>query len=298
MRCCANALRFFVAVLFSFMGSVLLIALVAGLVAPKPSPPPHANRWQRCCHKLVASPRASFGALAAIARCVWDHPWSVRIRSVSTAITLSVKVRLLLSFAQVFAQISDAYRIRTPDAHGYRSLTQAIFSPLRLELFGWIPGLHTSCLGIESLQGKLLIYTLLPLGIVVMTLGLSWARTRSLVPALPVVLRVTYFFYPSVASKGFQTLAQCDCFEQINATALYFLPADYSVECDGELAPSYLLASGKLAVVLSGVGVPLLYAGLLFSCRDAIRTGGKTPLSEALNFLHGSLKPWALCAGP
>jgi len=227
-------------------------------------------------------------------RGAWDRPCMLRLRSASAAVTLPVKFKLILSFSQVLAQIHDTYRIRQPSAYRYQSLTHMIFSPVRLDLLGWIPGLHTSCLGIVTLQGKLLLYSLLPFGIVVVAFGFSWVRTRSFVSALPVVLRLTYFLYPSVASKGFQTLAHCDCFQQVNATALCFLPADYSVTCVGENAPSALLASGWTAVMLGGVGVPLLYASLLFSCRDAIRDESKTPLSEALTFLHGSLNSWAL----
>ena len=113
-------------------------------------------------------------------------------------------------------------------------------------------------------------------------------------PALPFVLRFTFFFYPSVSSKGFQTLGRCDCFHTVNGTALCYLPADYSVACVDEYAPTELLATGWLAIALFGIGVPLPYASLLYSCRIAIRTEQKTPLATSLAFLHASLHPWAL----
>jgi len=217
----------------------------------------------------------------------------VRLRATSAAIALPVKLKLLLSFALITAQIGDVYQVRYPD--GYASLTDTLFSPLRLELFGWIPGLHLSCIGIHGLQNELLMYSLLPFGVVLAALGYCRARGGSMVAALPFVLRFTYILYPSVSSKGFQALGQCDCFKQLNTTSVRcYLPADVSVECDGNHAPSALLAVGALAVGLFGIGVPLLYACLLYACRLTIQNGEETPLSASLAFLHISLHPWAL----
>ena len=66
------------------------------------------------------------------------------------------------------------------------------------------------------------------------------------------------------------------------------------MQCHGDRAPPALLALGSLAIAFFGIGVPLLYAGLLFSCRDAIRREASTPLSNTLAFLHASFYPWAL----
>jgi hypothetical protein len=223
---------------------------------------------------------------------VWEHAYTVAMRRAADAITLPVKGKLILHFALVVAQLGDVYQIQYPD--GYQSLTQRIFSPLRLNLLGWIPGLHLRCLGITSLEEELLVYSLVPFAIVLVGCGVSWGRYRSVVPALPFIMRLTYLFYPAVSSKGFQTLGECRCFEQVDGSPLRcFLPVDYS-ECSGEHAQPDLLVLGSLAVALYGIGVPLLYAGLLFSCRAAIRREEETPLSTALAFLHSSLHPWAL----
>ena len=110
---------------------------------------------------------------------------------------------------------------------------------------------------------------------------------------------------------GFQTLGECDCFEQVSVghervqrrhlleqvngePLICFLPADYSVQCSGHRAPGDLLSLGVLAVLIYGIGVPIFYFCLLFSCRHTIHREGTTPLSEALAFLHNSLHPWAL----
>ena len=64
--------------------------------------------------------------------------------------------------------------------------------------------------------------------------------------------------------------------------------------------PSRYCASGGLgalslvAVLVYGAGVPLLYAALLWTCRDAIVLSRPTPLSASLAFLHSALQPSAL----
>jgi len=227
------------------------------------------------------------------AKLVWGNRHTVRLRTACSAITLPIKLKLLLGYAQVVAQLQAVYQIRYPS--GYQSLTARVFQPLRLQIFGWIPGLHLMCFQLRTLQAELLLYTLVPLGLVCAVLAVTRARKRSLMPALPFVLRVTYVLYPAVSSKGFQTLAECDCFEQINALEpLCFLRTEYSVVCPGRHAQGTDLLVGAVAVAFYGVGVPMLYTGLLFTCRTAIGEEKRTPLSDALNFLHGSLHPWAL----
>ena len=289
---CQKPAVFFGALAGGLMSILLAVAIIAAILAPKQRLPTSTSRLRRCCHALAAAPRASWSVLAACLLSVWDHKYTIRLRRASAAVTLPVKLKQLLSFALVVAQIGDVYRIRYPDE--YASVTHKAFGFLRLELFGWIPGLHLRCLGISSLLGELLLYSLLPLGIVIAAFGYCWVRYGSFMPALPFVLRFTFFFYPSVSSKGFQTLGRCDCFHTVNGTALCYLPADYSVACVDEYAPTELLATGWLAIALFGIGVPLLYASLLYSCRIAIRTEQKTPLATSLAFLHASLHPWAL----
>ena len=162
-----------------------------------------------------------------------------------------------------------------------------------MQNFSWLPGLHLKCLGVDSLQAKLLLYSALPVFLIACAIATSFLRSRSVVPALPFVLRLTYIFYPAVASLGFQTLGACDCFVEVDGSKHCFLPADYSVRCPGTHAGVQRLTGG-IAVAIYGIGVPTLYAVLLFQCRLAIRDERPTPLSTSLAFLHASLCPWAL----
>ena len=291
---CAHAYALVGIALGSMVLAVIVGVVGAGLVARTPHrTAAGGGRLRRCCVALAAAPSAGCRAFAGCSRAVCAHPCVIRVCAAAAATTLAVKAKLLLGFALVVAQIGDVYRIRYPE--GYLSLTSRLFAPLQLQLFGWIPGLHLRCFGAGTLQAQLLVFSLLPLGIVLLAVGVAKARCGTMVPALPFVLRCTFLFYPAVSSKGFQTLGACECFEQVDGTPdICFLPADYSVRCEGSHAPAGLLALGTLAVALFGVGVPLLYASLLYACRDAIRREAKTPLSSALDFLHGSLRPSTL----
>ena len=251
-----------------------------------------SSRLRRFYHSIVDAPSSARRCIIVCAMRAWNHPCIARLRVASATTTLPVKAKLLLGFALVVAQIGDVYQIRYPE--GYQSITHKLFAPLRLQLFDWIPGFDLRCFGIATLEAEILLYSLVPLALVVVALAVAWLRHRSLVPALPFVLRLAYLLFPSVSSKGFQTLGECDCFKQIDGGRLCFLPTDYAVECQDDRAPPHLLALGAVAVGIFGVGVPFLYACLLYSCRVAIRREADTPLSTALNFLHGSLHPWAL----
>ena len=100
---------------------------------------------------------------------------------------------------------------------------------------------------------------------------------------------------PSVSLLAFQAF-RCECFENGES----YLRADYSLQCTtggcfdsddaGNLTttPEYDEAVGVSWAVIwvYSVGVPCLYAILLFAARRAIKTQEPTPLSAALSFLH------------
>ena len=165
-----------------------------------------------------------------------------RLRTAATFIDLAAKGKMLLSFATIVAQLQDVYQLHYPG--GYSSLTRRIFSPIRLQVFGWIPGLNFKCLGVDSLAKELILYLLLPPIVAAVALVLSWCRLRSILPAIPFVLRLTFVLYPPVSSRGFQVLSKCTCFaDEFNpGDQQCFLPADYSVQCDGDHAPSILFS--------------------------------------------------------
>ena len=161
-------------------------------------------------------------------------------------------------------------------------------------LFSWIPGLHLQCFGVRTIESVLTLYVAFPLGVALLAAAGTYARHRTILPALPFLLRWTYLLYPAVSSKGFQVLGRCDCFADLDNATVCFLPADYSHECPSDLAEPGLRALAYLAVALYGIGVPLSYALLLHSARHAIRRDAETPLAKALFFLHKAFRPDSL----
>ena len=256
--------------------------------------PPAATRGVRArlgdvWRRLTSAVRDGVGDLAAVCRRISTLPLVLRLRAASEATAFPNKLKICLGVSLIAAQIGDVYQIRYPPS--YQSLSHRLFAPLRGELFGWIPGLRLSCIGIERLVHELVLYTLLPVALVAPALAISWCYRRSLVPALPFVLRFTYVVFPIISSKGFQALAECDTFHNVDGSELRLLPSDWHVECP---INGGLMTAAWLAILLYGVGVPLLYAQLLWRCRDAILSSKPDALSRSLAFLHSSLHPSAL----
>jgi hypothetical protein len=190
-RTCVQSFSFFGAIVGSVVGVAVACLLLAGFMHDPALP--FRDRIKGACSNGKRALTTSLLKLGS-------HPRIVALRAASDSITLLVKGKLLLGFALVMAQMGDVYQIRYPP--GFQSLSSTLFSPLRLQLFGWIPGLHLSCLGIHTLQAELLLNSLLPLLVLLLSFAISWGRARSFAPALPFVLRLTYLLYPSVASKG------------------------------------------------------------------------------------------------
>ena len=290
----------------------LLVALFILCTALSFSSAAIAPRHHSAARRIFQAMAASPGSMKMLYTRVSTSQVVVKVRNAAVANSLPTKGKICLGFALVMAQLSTVYEVRYTRETAHASFVISTCFGWMEDIFGWLPSLHLSCLGISSIWDKLLLYTILPLVVIAIACGGAWTVHRSLVPALPFVLFWTYLVFPSVSSKGFRALSACDCFPEIvgrkNATCL--LRADYSVLCDvrvvGERwtahAPSALWYFALLGpVCLYGAGVPLLYALLLASCRKRILNEEPSPLSCALGFLHGTLRsdaiwpcPWPL----
>ena len=241
--------------------------------------------------------------------------------------TLDVKLKILVSFTLVTAQIGDVYQVRYPA--GYQTLTDALFGIFRgLELSHWLPGLSFRCvaaskwlkgIGLNSLAAELIVGSALPLLLMAGRVAGCWFCTRTgtcddgtpqtepwevrLAPALPFVLWVSYLAYPVMVSMGFQALGACDCFERYDdAPALCFLPARYSVICSASGRAPQPLFSIAITVVVFWILVRFgLYGWLLWYCRDAIASSDlneRGALARSLHVLHGPYVPAFKCVWP
>ena len=122
------------------------------------------SRLRHVHQAFAAAPGTALAALAACAHAIVGWVAVGRLCAAAKAVTLAVKAKLVLSFALIVAQIGDVYQVRYPD--GYQSFTSRLFSPLRLQLLGWFPGLHWRCFGGTTLAVQLLAYCLMPLALV------------------------------------------------------------------------------------------------------------------------------------
>eukprot|EP00966_Prymnesium_polylepis_P269864 6234160-Prymnesium_polylepis.1 len=102
---------------------------------------------------------------------------------------------------------------------------------------------------------------------------------------LPVTLGLTFLVVPSTSTRIFRAFL-CETFQYDEDTKRRYLYADLTLSCDSdEYRNTQATAFAMLA--LWPVGIPLLYAVLLWASRDALRTGTATSLSRATAFLSG-----------
>jgi hypothetical protein len=165
-------------------------------------------------------------------------------------------------------------------------------------------GVPLECLALHGYYNLLLGWTLTPLLVVLVYvsaatvlgelqhfLGLTKHREqvfslqRVLIECLPTVLRICFIAYPLVSTVAFRAFELEDFGE-----AGRYLVSDYSVkEGTDEYRDCIMLAA--VAIGIYPLGIPLLYALLLYRARHAIQAGRDTSLSKALKFLHKDYRP-------
>ena len=199
------------------------------------------------------------------------------------------KVKMTISFYQIVSQLTAVYSIDYYPPE-YERILDA-FRVFNLHLFAWLPGLHSTCLGLPSLLSQLLFAMLAPILVALIAVLVVQLRRSPLESALPFLLYWSFLVYPSVSSRGFRALAPCDCFEYVgaNESQTCFLRTDYEELCHSEAISSAknagVVAAAWLDIIIYALGVPLAYAALLF--------GQRTALDEALNFLTKDYEPHA-----
>ena len=101
-------------------------------------------------------------------------------------------------------------------------------------------------------------------------------------------LLVTFLVYSSVSAVVFQMFA-CDKLE----TGKSYLGADYTIDCDSDKHRVLQIYAG-IMIVLYPLGIPALYAGLLFSNRHVLRdekSREESCLVRPISDLWGPYKP-------
>ena len=137
----------------------------------------------------------------------------------------------------------------------------------------WV--LSAGCVFSFDFHEQLLISTTLPIAGMIL-LGITYVtaarRYRHSEAALRIirhkhvsmVLLITFLVYSSVSSTVFQIFACEDLDDGKN-----YLRSDYRIECDSAKHKALQIFSGFM-VMLYPVGIPCLYAGLLFKYRNVL----------------------------
>ena len=313
-RSCRQAQAFYgrllLILLVALAGFILVLGCAASLRARLATPRAEcmscgsvwrsrSNRAVALLHLATLPIGAGWRVLKAWARRVRQTEALARLSAAAEHVGLRSKLKICLGLYLVLAQLGDVYQIRHPPK--YQSISKTLFAPLRQDFLSWIPGLHLGCFGVSGIIAKLAFYICFPMAVGLLACGASLLASRSVRPVLPFLLFWTYFVFPSVSSQGFQAIAQCDCFDITNGhgttdTLLCYLPADYSYTCPTKHAGHDVIALGVTAIIFYGIGVPVVYARLLYMARADIRSTEPPPssLAPSLSFLHGALLPDAL----
>eukprot|EP00966_Prymnesium_polylepis_P002190 50331-Prymnesium_polylepis.1 len=182
------------------------------------------------------------------------------------------KVKALVGFYQCIAAVPSVYSVQPP--LGLEHLTRWINLlelPSEFERIFLVP---TACLGDYST--RIWVGSTWPLVVIL-------ACTACLVGAEGMQRGSQRGNQACVASVR---IALARPFQYDEDTSRRYLYADLTLSCDsGEYESTQATAFAMLA--LWPVGIPLLYAGLLWASRDALHTGTPTSLSRATAFLSG-----------
>lgn len=145
--------------------------------------------------------------------------------------------------------------------------------------------LSTGCVIDFDFHGRLLFSTLGPLmalGIVGVTCSVAVYRNRDSQEAIQrikqkhasMALLITFLVYSSVSSTVFRMFA-CEGLDDGNI----YLRSDYNIECDSRQHRALQVYAGIMIFVYP-VGIPALYAFLLFANRGAIKDGHRREHGE------------------
>ncbi|CAM9835026.1 unnamed protein product [Pylaiella littoralis] len=180
-------------------------------------------------------------------------------------------------FSLIFEQFADAANVTYPGVY------QDLLSVIDVVNFDFGSALAAGCLWSDiDFHDRLLISTMAPwviFGLLAMTYRIALRRDGAVVGHTAVankirhrhqtaVLLVTFLVYSSVSSMVFQTFA-CETLDD----KVKYLRADYRIHCTDTKHKAFQVYAGIMIIVYP-VGIPLLYAVLLFQRRDVLATAG------------------------
>ncbi|CAN0168925.1 unnamed protein product [Ectocarpus sp. 12 AP-2014] len=179
-------------------------------------------------------------------------------------------VKIVIAAWQILTQFTSIANVTYPDVY------EDFLGVLDIFNFnlGW--ALSVSCTIDMDFHDRLLVSTISPIA-AILFLACTYYRARRLYRRKPdklqtvqhkhasMVLLLTFFVYSSVSSILFRSFA---C-EELADRKIY-LRSDYRIECDSSKHKSFQVYA-VFMILLYTVGIPALYAGLLFRDRDVLK---------------------------
>lgn len=188
--------------------------------------------------------------------------------------SIRVKGKILVAFAQIVYQLGPAFNIVYPISY-LRYLN--FYSIFQLNLL-LLP--NVNCIVRANYYDGLVATTLSPFFIfVALAIGIqfmvlrakrlnernpSYTAQRSIQDTITVSFLISYFVLVNASTKVFQVF-QCETFDNGQS----FLVADYSIDCNAPDRSLYL-SYGSLMILIYPLGIPLIYATILFRNRKLI----------------------------
>ena len=225
--------------------------------------------------------------------------WNRNAHAVWQAAGMRFKVKVLVGFYQCLSAVPSVFDVAPPTGlEEYAQLIHVLEYPADLEGI-LIP---TSCLGTYRERIWLgaswpIIALLLSAAGAICSASLQDCRRKSdqdgrslrasigtgLSQVLPLMLYLTFLVVPSTSTRIFKTFL-CESIEHSTNDIRRVLSADLSLSCNSD-EYGKTRATAVAMLFVWPVGIPLLYAVLLWASRDAILSGSSSRLSRATSFL-------------
>ena len=238
----------------------------------------------------------------------------------STRSSLTVKLRLLVTFFQIICRVPRVYLLEIPA--DLRRFIERFDLVLSLNLVTLVP---LRCLGLRSFLQELIFTATAPLLFYVVVLALAILRalartaagrsrwrtvaaskerpggkkanardlvSKAILAGAPLCLFVAYLTMPYVSSLAFGAF-NCECFDDV-----CLMRVDFAVQCNsgGPSSPftaeyNQILSAAAVVIVCYSFCTPLVFLLLLRRARVAILSRHSTQLSRALAMLHSDYLP-------
>ncbi|GMH48997.1 hypothetical protein TrVE_jg8778 [Triparma verrucosa] len=270
-------------IFIAVLASILIITIIFYIKKRKRKDRLEQFRKRKHLSKASSSTIGSTNTLVA-AQINKDH-WFYRART---------KAKILLSFSQILASFEGVLEIRFPTI--FEEFMRLILSTLNLDALQLA---RVDCIVDTNFYTTLVTQTLLPIVISVLIflffLVAKFSNRRSKEKqayhadtAWSTFLALTYIVFASVSTTIFDTF-NCG---QIGDDPHFWLARDQSIDCESPEHASFKTYASVMIWVYP-IGIPLLYAVLLFRSRDRLVKPDRDydPKISKINFLWQNYEP-------